>query len=298
MRAAVAAAFLMLALPGSASAGEWLSGDLHVHTTYSHDSYGGPGDTNGDPTEDPAELYTTGQTVTEDFAVAATRGLDYLAITDHQDNRSWTDPGFGFGGVLPIKAYENSLHGHGQMLGAARIYDNGDKSPEAVQKLMEEINADGGILQANHPCDPVWDYLRPPRQLERGLEPALVLPAPLPRRRAARMPLRFWYAYLNRGWHVAATGASDSHWKSTLAGQGPGQPTTWVYAEERSQQGVSTAFAGAARSSRTSRRTTAGPSSTSRPTPMATAPTSRWWATRFLAWTRCRSESRALPVPT
>src|SRR5215213_11185162 len=93
---ALLVAIVALALPGTARAGEWLAGDLHVHTTYSHDSYGGPTDDN----TGPEELNTFGFPVTGDFGLAATRGLDFLAITDHMDVRSQGDPGFGAFGVL------------------------------------------------------------------------------------------------------------------------------------------------------------------------------------------------------
>jgi hypothetical protein len=220
-----------------ARAGEWLAGDLHVHTTFSHDSWGGPGD---DSPTDPTEYYTLGQTVTEDFAIAASRGLDYLAITDHNDIRSQSDPGFGFGGVLPIPAYENSLHGHGQMLGATRIYDNGDSSPAAVRAMEEQLHADGGLLQANHPTDPVWgyDYADVPVDTVEAWNLPWFYQPPFPASGDHDAALRVWTADLDRGAHVGVTGGSDSHWKATVAGQGPGQPTTWVYASDRSVSGV------------------------------------------------------------
>ena len=59
-----------------------------MHTTYSHDSYGGPADDN----TGPEEFYTLGWSVEEQFTHASTRGLDYLAITDHNDIRSQADP--------------------------------------------------------------------------------------------------------------------------------------------------------------------------------------------------------------
>jgi hypothetical protein len=40
------------------------------------------------------------------------------------------------------------------------------------------------------------------------------------------------------GAKVAATGGSDNHYKATLGAQGPGQPTTWVFAEEKTQDGI------------------------------------------------------------
>ena len=88
---------------GSRDAREWLAGDLHVHTCYSHDAYCGPSDDN----TGPEELYTLSGDVEERFAEAALRGLDYLAITDHNDVRSVDHPGFGAYGVIPIPGYES-----------------------------------------------------------------------------------------------------------------------------------------------------------------------------------------------
>src|SRR3954451_16693868 len=110
------------AAPASAApAGQWLAGDLHVHTCFSHDVWCGPDDDN----TSQEDFYTYGRTVEQTFAIAKSRGLDYLAITDHNDVRSQSAPGFGGFGVLGIPAYENSLEGHAQMLGATHVYDNG-----------------------------------------------------------------------------------------------------------------------------------------------------------------------------
>jgi hypothetical protein len=229
------AAALVLALAAPAQAREWLAGDLHVHTTYSHDSYGGPTDDN----TGPEDGYALGFPVQGQFANAAARGLDFLAISDHNDIRSQTDPGFGFGGVIPVRAYENSLDGHAQMLGAARLYDNGDQSTAAVAALAAALRADGGLLQVNHPSDPLWGYgydVRPDT-VEVWNLPRVYQP-PLPSSSDNDQAVRYWEGWLDRGERVAATGGSDSHWVSTSAAQGPGQPTTWVLAEERSERGV------------------------------------------------------------
>lgn len=230
MRALAAlAAVLVFAAP--ASAGEWLAGDLHVHTTYSHDSYGGPEDDN----TGPDEFYTLGSSVQESFTFAALRGLDYLAITDHNDVRSQRDPGWGTGGVLGIPGYENSLQGHGQMLGATRIYDNSD-----VPAMAAALRADGGLLQANHPSDPAWAYPYdqvPVETVEVWNLPWFYQP-PFPSAGDHDADLAFGTALLDAGHRVGFTGGSDSHWKSTSLLQGPGSPTTWVFAEERSVAGV------------------------------------------------------------
>src|SRR3954466_2103577 len=228
-------AVALLALPGSASAGRWVAGDLHVHTTYSHDSYGGPSDDN----TGPEDAYTLGHTVTDDFAIARTRGLDFLAISDHNDVRSQSDPGFGTSGVLGLPAYENSLNGHAQMLGATHLLDNGDKSTAAVHALEDALHAEGGLLQANHPNDPRWAYGYdvPVDTVEVWNLPWYYQP-PAPASSNNTWALHYWEGWLDRGAHVAATGGSDSHWVSTTAAQGAGQPTTWVYVSRLRVHGV------------------------------------------------------------
>jgi hypothetical protein len=230
---AVLAALLLVAAP--ARAAEWLAGDLHVHTCYSHDVWCGPDDDN----TGPEDFYTFGHSVADDFTLASLRGLDYLAITDHNDIRSQSDPGFGSSGVIGIPAYENSLKGHNQMLGARRLYDNGDQGAKAVAKLSKELHHDGGVFQANHPSDPVWGYgFDVPLDAIEVWNLPRFYQSPFPSNSDNDEATALWHRWLDHGEHVAATGGSDSHWRITDSAQGPGNPTTWVYAEKGSAQGV------------------------------------------------------------
>jgi hypothetical protein len=236
VRRALLATIVCLAVAAPASAqGTWLAGDLHVHTCYSHDVWCGPDDDN----TGPEDFYTFGHTVADDFQLAGLRGLDYLAITDHNDIRSQSDPGFGADGVVPVPGYENSLHGHGQMLGARRIYDNGDSSNAAVAAMAAQLRADGGVFQANHPSDPLWEYGYdvPVDTVEVWNLPRFYQ-APAPSSSDNDWAVRYWQGWLDRGAHVTATGGSDSHWRITDTLQGVGNPTTWVYARSRDAAGV------------------------------------------------------------
>lgn len=271
------------ATPG-VRAGEWLAGDLHTHTCYSHDaycprgekgSYGGAPDEvgaaldtlgMGDSNTDITELYTTSGTVQERFYEASLKGLDYLAITDHHGDgnlaesgaRSVHDPGFGTSGVVGVPGYENSISGHAGMLGATRVYPAGTGAA-GVNAMAEALRADGGLFQANHPADGIdhemtscddtsqlhWGYGYGAKvESVEVWNTNHVLQRPMPASAQNDDAITFWECMLAKGWKVAATGGGDSHWISVAAAQGVGNPTTWVFAKERSARGVLDAIRG------------------------------------------------------
>ncbi|MFP5297785.1 MAG: CehA/McbA family metallohydrolase [Actinomycetota bacterium] len=218
--------------------GVWLAGDLHVHSTYSHDSYGGPHDDN----TSIDEFYTLGWSVAEQGEIARSRGLDYLAITDHNDVRSVADPAFGSAGLLWLPGYENSLAGHAQMLGSTELHDNGTRSLQDVERLARELKQLGGAFQINHPSDHDWErsygYAFVPETIEVWNIGPWLWQHPMPAANDNDFSLRFWDAFLDAGHEVGATGGSDNHWRSITPLAGVGQPTTWVFAREASPEGV------------------------------------------------------------
>jgi hypothetical protein len=119
--------------------------------------------------------------------------------------------------------------------------------------MAEELRADGGLFQANHPADGIdhemtsctdtsqlhWRYgYEVPVESVEVWNTNHVLQRPMPASAQNDDALTFWECMLGKGWKVAATGGGDSHWISVAAAQGVGNPTTWVFAEERSARGV------------------------------------------------------------
>ena len=228
---------LLLAAAAPAQAAEWLAGDGHVHTCYSHDSYC--------PTDDDntgAEtLYSSFASVPQRFAEASAKRLDFLIISDHNDVRAWADPAFGANGVVGVQAYEHSLPGgHAHVIGAKRFHEVPD-----AQSLAAAANADGSLFQINHPtdkgkteltgCEEIatggdgnmhWRYgfAARPDSLEVWNATTLLRPAEL-----------FWECWLQQGYRVPVTSGSDSHGGNQA---NLGMPTLWALAEDRSEAGV------------------------------------------------------------
>ena len=250
-----------------APVGFWVAGDLHVHTIYGHDTCIDP-NTAWDPSSPDraarracAAPYTVGFAPADRLREAQQRGLNYVALTDHNNVVNQTDPdvlafqaanpGFAF-----IPAYENSQPGHVQMLGARSCYGNdgaiagatiecdqkvADKSAAGETALADGLRADGGVFQINHPSDGNWrrnfGYAVVPDNVEVWNEPWFYQP-PAPASNDDDDAMRWYDGFLQLGYHVGITGGSDSHWVTTDSVQGIGDPTTWVFVRTLSVQGV------------------------------------------------------------
>lgn len=231
--------------------GEWLAGDLHVHTQNGHDTCATPLTKVGGAQCD--EPWTWSFTPGERIALAKERGLDYLAITDHNNILSQSDPAWAaeeaLGELLLVPAYENSLAGHAQMLGATHCFpgptteDEGltvcthDSSFAGTVAARDALRAEGGAFQINHPSDRNWfdefGHTIVPDAVEVWNIGVWAWQPPAPSANDNDFALDFYDRFLDVGYRVAATGGSDSHWRITSPAQGVGQPTTWVFSAGR-----------------------------------------------------------------
>jgi hypothetical protein len=276
--AAVAVAGLLTA--GSAVAGQsgpsgpkppkgfWVAGDLHVHTIYGHDTCvtateaWDPASPDRSARTDCGDIYTIGFAPATRLDDALARGLDFTAITDHNNVVNQQDPevlawvaAHPDFAVLP--AYENSQPGHVQMLGARSCVGNDGPLPDQTVECDEAVTdrtatgetalatalrSLGGVFQVNHPSDGNWDgafgHSVVPDTVEVWNIGPWAYQYPFPASNDNDFSLRWYDEFLRAGEQVAATGGSDSHWVTTDGVQGVGEPTTWVYVKTLSVQGV------------------------------------------------------------
>jgi hypothetical protein len=248
--------------------GFWVAGDLHVHSIYGHDTCITP-TTAWDETspdrgarvacEDP---YTVGYSPRHRYAEADRRGLDFLAITDHNNVVNQKAPAAlawlrEHPGFVAIPAYENSQPGHVQMLGARGCISNTGLVPGAVvkcnqyvtdqsaageQQLAQSLRAAGGAFQINHPSDFNWNerfgHTVVPDTVEVWNIGVWAWQHPFPSSNDNNYSLDWYDGFLRAGHQVAVTGGSDSHWVATDSAQGVGEPTTWVFVRELTVAGV------------------------------------------------------------
>lgn len=258
-----------LAKPGSQPpAGFWVAGDLHVHTIYGHDTCITPTEAWDPSSPDRAARTDCGDAYTVGFAPATrlddalARGLDFTALTDHNNVVNQQDPDeLAWIAAHPdftvIPAYENSQPGHVQMLGARSCIGNTgplpDETIECDQKvtdktaagetaLADALRAAGGVFQINHPSDGNWDaafgHAVVPDTVEVWNIGPWAYQNPFPASNDNDFSLRWYDDFLRAGEQIAATGGSDSHWVTTDGVQGVGEPTTWVYVSELSVRGI------------------------------------------------------------
>jgi hypothetical protein len=238
--------------------GAWLAGDLHCHTTLSHDVWGGPSDDN----TGIEEAYTLGWSPGEQIALAESRGLDFLAITDHNRVDAVHAPDYRSNRLVLVPGYEHSLSGgHAHVLVADRAAltdivrdadgSTGFEGDAGLTRFLDAVHARGGIASLNHPFygnpeqgeELAWGY---GPEVSARFDSVEVWNIGWPARHDV-LPFADSDNYLSLPWwereilsrrRVAAVGGSDSHWRATAGLNGPGQPTTWVYARDRSPAAV------------------------------------------------------------
>ena len=210
--------------PGRADAegrGRWLKGDLHCHTVHSDGL----------------------NTVDEIVASAIERGLDFLAVTDHNTNTHHGDLArLSYLPITLIPGEEITTYwGHANTWGLREWIDFRCADAESMQAVQRFVLNRGGLISVNHPksVGPPWLF-----QGWDGYSSMEVWQAPW--RFYNWESLERWDGMLRGGQRVVAVGGSDVHSippQRPMHPHGLANPCTWVYAkgepsEETVLQGI------------------------------------------------------------
>ncbi len=235
---AVAQEPAVLLEPLRAGPATWFRGDLHMHTAHSDGQC--PSQTGKMV---PCPLYFT-------VEAAARRGLDFIAITDHNASSQYNamrelQPYFDK--VLLIPGREiTTFQGHINFLGSTDYIDfrlDGRNVPD-VNTLLHSAARVGAITSINHPASPSgeicmgcgWTPSTPvDMRLLTGVE---VMNGGEEQYGISDLP--FWNKELNRGCRLTGIGGSDNHRPMQPLDQlgSIGSPTTVVYATELSTPAI------------------------------------------------------------
>jgi hypothetical protein len=209
----------------------WYRGDLHMHTA---NSDGSCQSQSGRVV--PCPVFLTVQT-------AAARGLDFIAITDHNadsQNEALRELQPYFDRVLLIPGREmTTFHGHFNIFGVTQFIDY-RVTPGGLDlnTVLRDIISKGGIASVSHAESPGGEVCmgcrwEPAADVDMNLFAAVEV---INGARIMFSSTGYWDKQLRDGNHLAAIGGSDSHNATNPPGP-PGSigwPTTAVEADELS----------------------------------------------------------------
>jgi hypothetical protein len=188
------------------SADGWYKGELHCHTVNS----------DGD------------STVAEIVQQAEALGLDFLAITDHNNLTHQVDLARVQSRLLLIPGLEvTTYYGHWNIWGEGDWIDFRVQTADDLTRAIAEANRQGYLVSCNHPrpMGPEWAFAA-----VGGYACVEVWNGPWKLLNTAC--LTFWEARLADGERLSAVGGSDHHFSHQDHIARLGHPTTFIYAPQ------------------------------------------------------------------
>lgn len=196
----------------------WLKGDTHTHTGHS------------DGKRTPDVL----------VALARKKGLDFLIITDHNNNRAGslnlTHPD-----MTVIKGMElTQFDGHCNLWGIEKPFDEPycANSFEDFVRLANKARERGALISVNHPFCKMCGWHWPLDEFR--FDAAEIWNGPM--RIDNISAIKWWHGELLKGKRLPAVGGSDYHRDPTFFIKLLAKPTTYVYALSSSPDDILSAL--------------------------------------------------------
>ena len=216
----------------------WYRGDLHMHTAHSDGSCKSQlGKTV------PCPLFRTVES-------AVARGLDFIAISDHNTQSQYDaerelQPYFDNILLLPGREI-TTYQGHANLIGTTDFLDFRLDTPAVpdMNSMLRPIHSLGAIISINHPSvrsgeDCMGCGWKPESAVDYNLIQAVeAVNGADAEGKESGVP--FWEGLLNQGYHLTGIGGSDNH-DPDIAVPGPGSigyPSTVVQAADLSTPSI------------------------------------------------------------
>lgn len=215
----------------------WYRGDLHMHTAHSDGSCASQSGR-----KVPCPVFLSAE-------AASARGLDFIAVTDHNTTSHYDDlrelqPYFDKLLFIPGREI-TTFWGHANLFGPTDFVDFrvGTTVP-SMQTLFEQAGKMHAILSINHPNAPTGEACMgcgwTPKET---IDPRLITTIEAVNGGAEEgkySGVSFWEKYLNQGYRVTAIGGSDNHnaLLPASATSAIGSPTTVIYAADLSIKSI------------------------------------------------------------
>jgi hypothetical protein len=215
----------------------WYRGDLHMHDAHSDGSC-----LSQSGKKVPCPLYKTVET-------AAERGLDFIAISDHNTISHYNDmrelqPYFDHLLLIPAREI-TTFQGHANVYGPTEFIDFRLTSSHVpnFSRLLDEVQSLHGILSINHPGIPSGESCMGCGWTVPNTDFSRVTAIEVINGGTAGGPhsgIPLWQQQLNNGFRLTALGGSDNH-NADLKAQtysAIGHPTTVIYAANLSESAI------------------------------------------------------------
>jgi hypothetical protein len=220
------------------SAPGWYRGDLHMHTAHSDGSCASQSGS-----QIPCPVFITAE-------AAVRRGLDFIAITDHNTTSQYDalrelQPYFDQLLFIPGREI-TTFQGHANLFGTTRFLDYrvGSASVPDMNTVARRARRLGAILSINHPNAPSGEICMGCRwKPEPPVDLRLFSAIEAVNGGAMRGPysgIGFWEDQLQQGFRITGIGGSDNHhgnWPVSHP-DSVGSPTTVVYAQNLSVSAI------------------------------------------------------------
>ncbi len=209
--------------------GMWLAGDTHVHDDHSSDG--------SLPRQESGQTLPGNLPVGDQIGQAERTGLDFLPLTDHRTYDQHWDPQWTSSELLLVPGEEANGSPHAIVLGGIDVIVDGANPPGSasfrhLQQSIWDARSQDCSWHVAHPDDGEFTKATGPNDnaSAQGMHNIEVLNV------ASDPDAEVDYAETrwNRGFRTGVTAASDCHFREVWPIAGPGQPTTWVFAADRS----------------------------------------------------------------